>query len=631
MTSSLTAAPVLRPYQQKVENQIYEAWALGARRVLAVLPTGAGKTVTFSNVIARHAGGACAIAHRQELVGQIASALNRAGVRFRVIAPSKTVQMILRKILREQGTCHYDPKAPVGVAGVDTLVRIPGSKREAQHGGWLASVTLVVQDEVHHCQAKNKWGSAFEMFTHPECKGLGVTATPHRTDGGGLSRDTDGCFDTLVIGVSMRELILDGYLTPYKIASVPCVVKYEDAKIGQSGDYTHASLVAVEEGTGLVGDIVAQYLKFAPGKRGVTFVSSVARAKEVAQRFVENGVPAEAIDGTTDDEVRDAAVSKLASGELLQLVSVDLIGEGFDLPAVEVVSLGTKTKSLSRYIQWCGRALRLMLSEAEKVGYDQLDSAGRRARVASSRKPYALIIDHAGHVLDRDLGGPPDAPRLWQLGRSGGRSNTTESLPYRVCPNPGYALSKKATHTWQQFREAGWTNQLLLENGFLVDAGIPCAQPYERIYRTCPHCGFLPEAVQRSAPEMVEGDLELLDADKLEELYASMREALMTEQQYRQKLLDTRLSPFKVEAQVKHHRARVCELEHLKWVMQYFGGWWAERGDSDSMIQRRFFHYFGVDVLTAQTLKRVDAEVLRERIEKKLQLDGCVIPAYSEG
>ena len=65
----------LRPYQEQLRDRIYTAWAGRARNVLAVLPTGAGKTVMFSHIIRKHNGAVCAIAHRQELVSQISLAL----------------------------------------------------------------------------------------------------------------------------------------------------------------------------------------------------------------------------------------------------------------------------------------------------------------------------------------------------------------------------------------------------------------------------------------------------------------------------------------------------------------------------------------------------------------------------
>ena len=59
----------LRPYQQQTYASISAAWQQGSKNVLAVAPSGAGKTVLFGRAVADHNGAACAIAHRQELVG----------------------------------------------------------------------------------------------------------------------------------------------------------------------------------------------------------------------------------------------------------------------------------------------------------------------------------------------------------------------------------------------------------------------------------------------------------------------------------------------------------------------------------------------------------------------------------
>jgi superfamily II DNA or RNA helicase len=39
-----------RDYQSDLIRQIYQSWKSGSRRVLAQLPTGAGKTVIFSHI-----------------------------------------------------------------------------------------------------------------------------------------------------------------------------------------------------------------------------------------------------------------------------------------------------------------------------------------------------------------------------------------------------------------------------------------------------------------------------------------------------------------------------------------------------------------------------------------------------
>lgn len=142
VAEAVRAGPKLRDYQQKLFDDIHNAWSAGHRNVLAVLPTGGGKTLTFSSIVREHHGASCVIAHRQELVSQISVALARNGVRHRIIGPNKLIRMIVALQMVEVGVSYYDPQAPCAVAGVDTLVR-----RGEKLASWLPTVTLWIQDE----------------------------------------------------------------------------------------------------------------------------------------------------------------------------------------------------------------------------------------------------------------------------------------------------------------------------------------------------------------------------------------------------------------------------------------------------------------------------------------------------
>lgn len=634
----------LRPYQWKMFREIFTEWSCGHTNVLAVLPTGMGKARLLTAVVAENIGGTCVFAHRQELVYQLCATMNEFKIPFRIIAPSKTRKIIIAAILRKQGVCYHDTGAKVGVAGVDTLIKIRSGKDRVMYEKWMASVTLWVGDEGHHIvggtiregetfeeawERSNKWGKGVLVFRNPKLKGLLPTATPKRGDGAGMSRESDGCCDVMVQGPTMREGLDMGYLNPYKIYTVPCRVHYEDVKVGASGEFVQASLAAAEDLDGaLLGDIIDNYRKYAWGKRGITFVSSVARAKEVAQRFNDIGIPAAAVDGEMDSDLRAEAIAKLESGKNLMLVNAAIFEEGVDLPALEVLIMATATNSLGRFMQWTGRLLRLMLRPEQWVGYDDLTDAGRLARIAESPKPFGILIDMGGNVIRH--GGPAEAPRTWQMGRAGKKSTPGETMPYRVCANPGLQLTKDTGPTWEAFRSAGWTNQQMLDAGHLTDTGLPCVQPYARIYRACIHCGFMPEPVGRRDPEQVEGDLQLLDDDMREALYANVREANKTIEQYEQYMAGTRVNGLAYSTNVKRHRERLEALEALRGAMAYWGGWRKQQGDVDSVIQRRFYFTFQIDVLSAQALKRADAEALRLRITDKLLLDGINIAEYDQ-
>jgi len=442
----------LRPYQQKMSDDIDAAWHDGARNVLAVLPTGAGKTATFAHKLSVHKGASIAIAHRTELVSQMSLTLGKYGVAHRLIAPSTTIREIVTLHKQELGQSFHDAAAPCAVAGVDTLVR-------RDFGPWIEQVTLWVQDEGHHLLSENKWGKAVQRF--PNARGLGVTATPLRADNKGLGRKTDGVFDALIVGPDMRALIEREYLTDYRVFAPKSDINLANVPLSAAtGDFSAPALREAARKSRIVGDVVDSYLKIARGKLGVTFCVSVELAKETAARYREAGVPAECVSAHTPTLLRAELLRRFRARKLLQLVNVDLFGEGFDLPAIEVVSMARPTQSYGLYVQQFGRALRPM-----------------------EDKTHALIIDHVGNVLRHGL---PDAPRVWTLDRRERRARgKSDSETIRVC-------------------EA-------------------CTGVYERILRVCPYCGHAHEPESRSAPEHVDGDLLELDPGVLARLRGQAR------------------------------------------------------------------------------------------------------------
>lgn len=309
-------------------------------------------TVCLSDIVDKEPGAVCVIAHRQELVSQISMALARNGIIHRVIAPEKIITMIVTMQMKEFGRQFYSSQSHVAVAGVDTLIR-----RKKELLNWCKTVKLWVIDECHHLLSKNKWGIAVEMF--PNARGLGVTATPLRADGKGLGADNDGEFHNMIVGPSMRDLINDGYLTDYRIFA-PMANNLDLSKVRISkttGDYidndlsaaiSKSSLVMHDKST-LTGDVVGHYLKIAKGKLGITFVPSMEIGEEITKQFNDAGVPAMLVNAKTPDDERADISRRFANRELLQLVNMDIFGEGYDLPALECVSFARKTESYGMY------------------------------------------------------------------------------------------------------------------------------------------------------------------------------------------------------------------------------------------------------------------------------------------
>lgn len=529
--------PQLRSFQQDAKTGIYSAWASGKQNVLLVIPTGGGKTVTFSNIIAEEQNASVAIAHRQELVTQISVALARYGVRHRIIGPKSVARTCTQLHLAELNRNFVDPLNRCAVAGVDTLIRMD------PNDPWFRQVALTVTDEGHHVLKNNKWGTAMTMF--PNARGLGVTATPCRADGYGLGRHADGLFDQMVEGPSMRSLINEGWLTEYRIFAPPSDIDLSSVPLSASGDFSPPKLSAAVHKSHIVGDVVQHYIKIAGGKLGVTFAVDVESADEIASAYRANGVNAQVVSAKTPDTLRASILRRFASGEIKQLVNVDLFGEGFDLPALEVVSFARPTQSFSLYCQQFGRSLRL------KEGKDR-----------------AVIIDHVGNVHRHGL---PDAPRIWTLDRRERRSRGVVDgiIPVKTCP--------------------------------------ACVSAFERIYKACPYCGFEPEPTGRSTPDEVDGDLMELSPEALARIRGEIDA---------QPTFPYGAGPEVIGAIKKRHREKQEAQALLREAMAIWGGQRTAAGDDIPIAQRRFYHTFGIDVATAQTLNRKDAEELLERIKK---------------
>ncbi len=541
----------LRGYQSAGIEQINGAWDRGVQNILKTGPTGSGKTVEFSHILQNHNGVSVAIAHRQELVSQISMSLAHEEVGHDIIAPRPTIKWIQKLHREEFGQSFYDPGAKTSVAGKGTLVA-----RADQLGNWPKQVGLWVLDEAHHCLRENTWGTAVDLF--PNARGLGVTATACRADGKGLGRHADGVFDELILGPSMRELIDHDpqYLCDYEIWAPPSDLDLSEVEVSSAtGDFKEKQVARAVKRSHLVGDVVEHYQSRAAGKRGITFAVDIESAHDLADAFNQAGVRAAAVSSKTPDPERHRLIKAFRNGELMQLCNVDLFGEGFDLPAIEVVSFARPTFSYPLYVQQFGRALRIL--------------AG---------KLYAIILDHVGNVERHD--GPPDIPRNQTLdrrekARRGERD--PDVIPTRICTG--------------------------------------CTKPYPLDLLVCPYCDEEWVASRRDGPQQVDGDLIQLDRKILDQLYGQVRKVDESGDAFKRRMEYAGVPRPGVIAGSRRHLERQHAQRDLRAMMQMYS---ESQARDDRVTQKRFFLRYGVDVLTAQGLGRTDAERLAWTIIRDL-------------
>lgn len=566
------AQPALRPYQQKVRDGIEHGWASGNKNMLAILPTGAGKTVLFSSILADEPGASCAIAHRQELVSQISLALARNRVRHRIIGPQSVVKLIVRLHMEEVGASYYDANSKCAVAGVDTLVR-----RGDQLAAWLPTVKLWVQDEAHHLIRDNKWGKAATMF--PNARGLGVTATPSRADGMGLGRHADGVMDDMVVGPSMRELITMGSLTDYKLfapksdfdrSSLSKSISKSTGEVSaheSSKAVSTSSLVAHAEKGQVVGDVVRTYRKLLDGLLTIVFAPDMITGGQLEKEYNAAGIPAKLVRGDMGDDERIGSIRKFRKREYLVLINIALFDEGFDLPAIQAVQDVAATESFGRFVQRAGRMLRLMDGKEFGIYVDHVGNIARHATVVHYPDQSRVEICHREWTLDR------------RERRSSGKSEISDTRTCNTC-----------TGTFPRFLDA------------------------------CPYCGEpIPAPAQRSSVKWVDGDLYELDAATLATMRAAIARVDMAPEDYRNQLVAQGCPQLGVLGNVKRLVATQEVVAQLRDAEAVWAGYERAAGLSDREIMRKFFSVFGVDLWTAQTWKAADMTALIERINGSIR------------
>lgn len=403
----------LRQYQVDLENGVRQAYREGCKAPCIVLPCGGGKSVIIADIAKQttaRGNRVLFLVHRRELCDQIRNTFTRWGVNMR-LCDIMMVQTAARRLDR------------------------------------LPEPQLIITDENHHCLA-GTYRKIYDYF--PDCRRVGVTATPIRLNGDGLG-DVN---DKLIIGVSAKWLINNNCLAPYDYYA-PSIVDLSGAKISR-GEFDASSVEKLVLQKAVFGDVVSYYRKLADGKQAICYCTSIRHSIEMAAAFCSAGIEAEHIDGTTPKAERDEIVKKFKVGALDILCNVDLISEGFDVPDCECAILLRPTQSLTLYIQQAMRCMRYR--------------PGKRA----------VIIDHVGNYARHGL---PDDDREWTLAKKG-RSKKAEK-------------SEATEAAVTQCPECFLTFHTKDENGDTV--------------RICPYCGAELPVKERREIEQKEAELKKIE------------------------------------------------------------------------------------------------------------------------
>ena len=359
--------PEERPYQQQFIADAY-ASAEESNIVLGVMACGLGKLTVASQMIVDHIEAGLRsyfIVNLDCLIDQAHDRMVAAGV------PEDQIGFI------KAG--HKEKRsALVQIASIQTMLR-----RE-----WFYNYPpdFAVWDECHLVWSHKLAKKLLALWR--ECFHFGNTATPWR-----MSRKDSLLFQTqaLVCGPTPQWAIENGYLVPTDYYSLRDAQADLNGVRIVRGDYDLATLAARTDREELIEKMVANWRRFAEGKRTGIFTVNVAHSHHVAEVFCSHGITAAAIDGKTSQAERRRLYAEFRAGTTLVLVSCGVLSVGFDEPAMECAILARASKSVSLIWQQIGRAQRTSRPTGKKRAI-VLDMAGvlTRLPVPESLTHYAL-------------------------------------------------------------------------------------------------------------------------------------------------------------------------------------------------------------------------------------------------
>lgn len=372
----------MRPYQNAAVEGAFKAWEENAS-TLIVLPTGLGKTVVFSEIVRRmQPVRSIVIAHREELIFQAAEKIER------VTGVAGGIEMG-----ENHATGFFGEPPPYVVSTVQT--QCSGGDGGGRMTKFLPEdFGLVVIDEAHHATSATYKRVIKYYRQNPNCKILGVTATPDRADEEALGQ----VFDSVAYEYQILSAIRSGWLVPIQQQMVTVgSMDFSNIKT-TAGDLNQGELAEVMEEERNLQAVAQPSVEICGDKRAIVFAATVKQAErisEIINRYKPN--TASWICGKTDKDDRRRILKDFKDGRLQFVVNVGVLTEGFDDSGVEVIVMARPTKSRALYAQMAGRGTRPHDTVAGLLGGCATD-AERCAMIANSVKPSCLIVDFCGNA-----------------------------------------------------------------------------------------------------------------------------------------------------------------------------------------------------------------------------------------
>ena len=314
----------------------------GEKRALLISATGTGKTYASAFALRKlKFKKVLFLVHRGQIAKQAMKSYRK------VFSQTVSMGMVTGK--------HQDYDADFIFATIQTL-----SKTEVLGKYEKDTFDAIVIDEAHH-SAANSYKKVMNYFT-PQLW-LGMTATPDKRDDNLEGRNIYEIFNhQIACEIRLQDAMEEDLLCTFHYFGITDLETVTDS--GKSVEEKTKNFRYLTSDK-RVYNVMKQAEFFGySGERvkGLIFCSRIDEARELSKKFNENGWRTLVLSGSDSENVRAAAIERLAGDDsedaLDYILSVDIFSEGVDVPETNQVIMLRPTESPIVFIQQLGRGLR---------------------------------------------------------------------------------------------------------------------------------------------------------------------------------------------------------------------------------------------------------------------------------
>lgn len=293
---------------------------------------------------------------------------------------------------------------------------------------------MILVDEGHHAAAES-WQKVFRRF--PEAKVVSLTATPFRRDQLALEGE-------VIYKYPFSRAMMNGFIKQIHSRSVAPAELYftyrDDTKKHtldevlelREEQWFRRGVALSPECNRHIAEASIQRCNALRAQTGIPHqiiaaACSVDHARQVRSIYEECGYSAAEIHSEMPEDERDAIIERLRVGRLDCIVQVQMLGEGFDHPRLSVAAIFRPYASLSPFIQFIGRVMRVVVqnepdhpdNQAFIVSHIGLNNDARWDEFRDLDLEDQLLIHGwltGEDETDDDAGEGHGAPRRFDLG-----------------------------------------------------------------------------------------------------------------------------------------------------------------------------------------------------------------------